>query len=182
MDNNNLNENTAGETIIETKEETAAAEDFKESAASSNKAEESTAEKAVSETKDIKEAAENNEAEKTEEADKETKGEEVYDPLKSIMKDDEDEYDGYDESQEGKGLSVASLIVGIASILCGIVPGLGLIFAIAGVALGVAAKSKNGNTLNTVSLIVSGVGLVLALVIFCLTGFVIFDTFIWYYI
>ena len=60
--------------------------------------------------------------------------------------------------EESKGLAIASLILGIVSILCG-----GGIFSIVGIILAIVAKKKGQAGPHTVGLILSIVGLVLGL-------------------
>jgi hypothetical protein len=61
--------------------------------------------------------------------------------------------------EESKGLAIASLILGIVSILCG-----GGIFGIVGLILAIVAKKKGQAGPHTVGLILSIVGLVLGLI------------------
>ena len=61
--------------------------------------------------------------------------------------------------EESKGLAIASLILGILSILCG-----GGIFGIVGLILAIVAKKKGQAGPHTVGLILSIVGLVLGLI------------------
>ena len=62
-------------------------------------------------------------------------------------------------TEESKGLAIASLILGILSILCG-----GGIFGIVGLILAIVAKKKGQAGPHTVGLILSIVGLVLGLI------------------
>ncbi len=61
--------------------------------------------------------------------------------------------------EESKGLAIASLILGIVSILCG-----GGIFGIVGLILAIVAKKKGQAGPHTVGLILSIIGLVLGLI------------------
>ena len=61
--------------------------------------------------------------------------------------------------EESKGLAIASLILGIVSILCG-----GGIFGIVGLILTIVAKKKGQAGPHTAGLILSIVGLVLGLI------------------
>ena len=71
------------------------------------------------------------------------------------------DYTYSDATTEGsKGLAIASLILGILSILCG-----GGIFGIVGLILAIVAKKKGQAGPHTVGLILSIVGLVLGLII-----------------
>ena len=76
--------------------------------------------------------------------------------------------------EESKGLAIASLILGIVSILCG-----GGIFGIVGLILAIVAKKKGQAGPHTVGLILSIVGLVLGLiatiVVFSIYGLAIFS-------
>ncbi|MBQ4275143.1 MAG: hypothetical protein II717_01275 [Lachnospiraceae bacterium] len=61
--------------------------------------------------------------------------------------------------EESKGLAIASLILGIVSILCG-----GGIFGIVGLILAIVAKKKGQAGPHTAGLILSIIGLVLGLI------------------
>ncbi|MCR4697093.1 MAG: DUF4190 domain-containing protein [Lachnospiraceae bacterium] len=69
--------------------------------------------------------------------------------------------------EESKGLAIASLILGILSILCG-----GGIFGIVGLILAIVAKKKGQAGPHTIGLILSIVGLVLGLIVGIILGFI----------
>ena len=85
--------------------------------------------------------------------------------------------DAAEETVEGggKGLSIASLILGILSVLCCALPCLNFILAVVGLILAIVAKKKNAEGPSLVGLILSIVGIVLALlaIIFYIVYFIL---------
>ena len=70
--------------------------------------------------------------------------------------------------EESKGLAIASLILGILSILCG-----GGIFGIVGLILAIVAKKKGQAGPHTIGMILSIIGLVLGLIAGIVIGSVV---------
>ncbi len=78
-----------------------------------------------------------------------------------------EQIDGSEEVvTEKKGLSVVGLIFGIVSLLCCWFPGLNFIFALVGLILSIIGKKKvSKKTMGTVGMILSIIGIVLALLV-----------------
>ena len=72
------------------------------------------------------------------------------------------------EGGKSKGVSVAGLILGIASILCCAVPCLNFVLGLVGLILSIVGKKKNKDGLSTGGLITSIIGIVGSLLIILL--------------
>lgn len=69
------------------------------------------------------------------------------------------------EGSSGKGLSIAGLILGIASILCCLCPCFNFILALVGLILSIVAKKKGSEGPSTGGLITSILGIVLSILV-----------------
>ena len=69
------------------------------------------------------------------------------------------------EGGKAKGLSIAGLIIGIASILCCAIPCLNCVLGIVGLILSIIGKKKNKDGLSTGGLITSIIGVVGSLLV-----------------
>ncbi|MCR5797655.1 MAG: DUF4190 domain-containing protein, partial [Eubacterium sp.] len=75
------------------------------------------------------------------------------------------------EEDHLKGMAIASIVLGVVSILCCCCYGLNLILAIIGLILGIIATIKGtgkGRSLGIVGLVISGISFAIGLVLICL--------------
>lgn len=93
-------------------------------------------------------------------------------PVEKIKDVEEVKYTYDDASSEetaeggsGKGLSIAGLILGIASILCCLCPCFNFILALVGLILSIVAKKKGSEGPSTGGLITSILGIVLSILV-----------------
>jgi hypothetical protein len=93
-----------------------------------------------------------------------------YDRPRSRRRDDDDEYDeprySRRRQQEGTGMAVASLVLGILSILLFLVWFLGPPMGILAIIFGSINKSKQGKGMALAGLIMGAIGLALTLIFY----------------